>query len=230
MKNCKVLVVDDDRKTVELIRLYLAREGYRVTAAYDGITALGLARAQEPDLIVLDVMLPGLDGVSVCRQLREESDVAVIMLTARITEQDRLEGLDVGADDYVVKPFSPRELTARVKAVLRRLPDAYHKRGPKTLVSGELAVDLEKRSACIGEIPIKLTPIEFKLLAAMMREPGRVFTREQLAESAYGHDFEGYDRTIDVHILNLRRKIEGTRKYIHTIFGTGYAFNPGEVT
>ncbi len=230
--NNKVLVVDDDRRTVELIRLYLVKDGYRVFTAYDGLKALEAAREKKPDLIVLDVMLPGLDGVSVCRTLREESDVAVILLTARITEEDRLSGLQVGADDYVVKPFSPRELAARVKAVLRRLPDAYHRRGPSVLASGLLHIDLDKRQAVLDGNHLQLTPTEFKLLAALVREPGRVLTRAQLAEAACGYDFEGDERTIDVHIRNVRKKLkeahEEFSERIRTVFGIGYAFREDE--
>ncbi len=222
MTGKRVLVVDDDAKTVELVKLYLNRDGYKVFTAYDGIEALRLARESHPDLIVLDLMLPGLDGLEVCRTLRVESDVPIIMLTARTTDDDRLTGLDSGADDYVIKPFSPRELAARVRAVLRRLPG---ERGPAEIKHGELTVDFVKHEASLAGKPLNLTTLEFKLLAVLIREPGRVFSRAQLIEKALGYDFEGFDRTIDVHILKLRRKLEpdpGNPRYIKTVYGAGY--------
>ena len=224
MPGKRVLVVDDDVKTVELVKLYLNRDGYRVLTAYDGVEALRLARESHPELIVLDLMLPGIDGLEVCRTLRGESDVPIIMLTARTTDQDRLTGLNLGADDYVTKPFSPRELAARVRAVLRRLPG---ERGPAEIKHGELTVDFRKHEAFLAGRPLNLTPIEFKLLGALVKEPGRVFSRVQLIEKALGYDFDGFDRTIDVHILNLRRKLEpdpGHPRYIKTVYGAGYKF------
>jgi len=224
MAGKKVLVVDDDVKTVELVRLYLDRDGYQVLTAYDGVEALRLARESRPDLIVLDLMLPDIDGLEVCRTLRHESDVPVIMLTARTTDQDKLTGLDLGADDYVTKPFSPKELAARVRAVLRRLPG---ERGPEEVKSGELSMDFMKHEAWLAGRPLNLTSVEFKLLGILAKEPGRVFSRASLIEEALGYDFEGFDRTIDVHILNLRRKLEpdpSHPKYIKTIYGVGYKF------
>ena len=222
MAGKRVLVVDDDAKTVELVKLYLKRDGYRVLTAYDGIEALRLARETRPDLIVLDLMLPGIDGLEICRTLRQESDVPIIMLTAMTTDEDKLTGLGLGADDYMTKPFSPRELAARVRAVLRRIPG---ERGPDKIVHGELIVDFLKHEAYLSEKPLKLTPIEFKLLGTMVKEPGRVFSRAQIIEKALGFDFDGFDRTIDVHILKLRRKLEPEPKnprYIKTIYGAGY--------
>jgi two-component system alkaline phosphatase synthesis response regulator PhoP len=222
MAGKSVLVVDDDAKTVELVKLYLKRDGYHVLTAYEGIEALRLAREGHPDLIVLDLMLPGIDGLEICRTLRSESDVPVIMLTAKTTDQDKLVGLDLGADDYVTKPFSPRELAARVRAVLRRLPG---ERGPAEVKHGELTVNFLKHEAFLEEKPLNLTTVEFKLLAALIKEPGRVFSRAQLIENALGHDFEGFDRTIDVHVLNLRRKLEPDPvhpRYIKTVYGAGY--------
>ena len=218
-------MVDDDVKTVELVKLYLNRDGYRVLTAHDGVEALRLARESHPDLIVLDLMLPGINGLEICRTLRAESDVPIIMLTAMTTEQDRLTGLDLGADDYVTKPFSPKELAARVRAVLRRLPEEALRRGPVEIKHGELAVNFRKYEASIAGRPLTLTPIEFKLLGALVKEPGRVFSRAQLIEKALGHDFDGFDRTIDVHILNLRRKLEpdpSHPSYIKTVYGAGY--------
>lgn len=222
MPGKKVLVVDDDVKTVELVKLYLNRDGYRVLTAYDGNEALKLARENQPDLIVLDLMLPGINGLEICRILREESDVPIIMLTALTTDDDRLTGLDLGADDYVTKPFSPRELAARVRAVLRRLPG---ERGPEKIEHGELTVNFLKHEAFLEDKPLNLTPIEFKVLGALVKEPGRVFSRAQIIEKALGYDFDGFDRTIDVHILKLRRKLEPDPRhprYIKTVYGAGY--------
>jgi two-component system alkaline phosphatase synthesis response regulator PhoP len=222
MAGKRVLVVDDDVKTVELVKLYLNRDGYRVFTAYDGVEALRLARESHPDLIVLDLMLPGIDGLQVCRTLRSESDVPIIMLTAKTTDQNKLTGLDLGADDYVTKPFSPKELAARVRAVLRRLPG---ERGPEQIKHGALTVDFLKHEASLAGRPLSLTTVEFKLLSILVKEPGRVFSRAKLIEKALGYDFEGFDRTIDVHILNLRQKLEPDPKhpeYIKTVYGAGY--------
>ena len=225
MAGRRVLVVDDDTKTVELVKLYLNRDGYRVLTAYDGVEALRLAQEAHPDLIVLDLMLPGMNGLEVCQTIRADSDVPVIMLTAKTTDQDKLNGLDIGADDYVTKPFSPRELAARVRAVLRRLPG---ERGPEEIKTGELSLDFLKFEAFLAGRPLNLTAAEFKLLGALAREPGRVFSRAELIKKAFGYDFEGFDRTIDVHILNLRRKLEPDPRhprYIKTIYGAGYKFS-----
>jgi two-component system alkaline phosphatase synthesis response regulator PhoP len=228
MADKKVMVVDDDAKTVELVRLYLDRDGYQVLAAYNGLEALRLARDSCPDLIVLDLMLPDIDGLEVCRTLRRESGVPIIMLTARTTDQDKLAGLDLGADDYVTKPFSPKELLARVRAVLRRLPE---ERGPEVVKSGRLSMNLATHEAWFDDRPLNLTSVEFKLLGILAREPGRVFSRASLIEEALGYDFEGFDRTIDVHILNLRRKLESDPSRpdcIRTVYGVGYKFVGGE--
>ncbi|MCX7911586.1 MAG: response regulator transcription factor [Dehalococcoidales bacterium] len=224
MSGKKVLVVDDDAKTVDLVRMYLNRDGYRVLTADNGIDALRLARESRPDLIVLDIMLPGMNGLDICRTLRKESDVPIIMLTALATDDDRLRGLDLGADDYVTKPFSPRELAARVRAVLRRLPG---ERGPEKIEYRGLTVDFTRHEAYLNGRPLGLTPVEFKILGVLIKEPGRVFTRAQIIEKAMGHDFEGFDRTIDVHILKLRRKLEPDPRhprFIKTVYGTGYKF------
>ncbi len=223
----KILVVDDDVKTVELVKLYLNRDGYKVLTAYDGTEALNLARQSHPDLIVLDLMLPGCDGLEICRILKSESDVPIIMLTARTTEDDKLAGLNLGADDYVTKPFSPRELAARVRVILRRLPEETLQRGPAEIKRGELTLNFLNREVSIAGRALQLTPIEFKLLGVLAREPGRVFSREQLIEMVFGYDFEGFDRTVDVHILNLRRKLEpdpSRPRYIKTVYGAGYKF------
>jgi len=227
MAGKRVLVVDDDAKTVELVKLYLNRDGYKVLVAYDGVEALRLARQSHPDLVVLDLMLPRCDGLEVCRTLRDESDVPIIMLTARTTEDDKLTGLNLGADDYVTKPFSPKELAARVRAVLRRLPEETLQRGSAEIKHGKLTLNFLRHEAFLADRPLHLTPIEFKLLGALVREPGRAFSRGQLIEKVLGYDFEGFDRTIDVHILNLRRKLEpdpSHPRYIKTVYGAGYKF------
>ena len=226
-KKRRILVIEDDRKIVELVGLYLEREGYEVHSAYDGLEGLKKAREVAPDLVILDLMLPGLDGLGVCRILRDESGVPIIMLTARTTEQDKLEGLDTGADDYVTKPFSPRELMARVRTVLRRTADEGLYRGPAVVERGEVKVDFLRHEVTVGEELVHLTPTEFRLLGALVREPGRVFGRGQLIEKVLGYDFEGSERTIDVHILNLRRKIEPDGReprLIRSVYGMGYRF------
>jgi DNA-binding response OmpR family regulator len=221
----EVLVVDDDRKTVELIRLYLERAGYQVRVAHDGQRALELVREHTPDLMVLDLMLPLLDGLDVCHALQVNDSIPVIMLTARTTEEDKLLGLETGADDYVTKPFSPRELVARVKAVLRRA----HASGPEPseLRAGELIIDLlHNQVRRKGEL-VRLTPRELALLRVLAREPGRPFARFDLLERAFGFDYEGLERTVDVHMANLRKKIEDDAthpRYIVTVQGVGYKF------
>lgn len=220
----KVLVIDDDVKTVELVKLYLDRDGYQVLTAHNGLEALRVAREGYPDLIVLDLMLPDIDGLEICRTLRRESAVPIIMLTARTTDQDKLIGLDLGADDYVTKPFSPKELVARVRAVLRRLPG---ERGPEEIKTGKLSMNFGTHEAWFAGRSLNLTSVEFKLLGIFAKEPGRVFSRTSLIEEALGYDFEGFDRTIDVHILNLRRKLEpdpNHPRYIKTVYGVGYKF------
>ncbi len=226
--NCKILIVDDDRKMVELIRLYLERDGYRVLPAYDGRQALDLARQKAPDLIVLDLMLPVVDGLDVCRILRAESKVPIIMLTARTTEDDKLLGLDLGADDYVTKPFSPRELVARVRAILRRV--SVEEVGPLQVRFGALLVDFRCHEARLGDTPLHLTPKEFKLLEIFTREPGRAFSRIELLEKVFGFGYEGLERTVDVHVMNLRKKIEpdaAQPTFIQTVYGMGYKFTGG---
>ncbi len=220
----RILVVDDDANTTRLVKLYLQRDGHTVTTAADGVEALNAAREKHPDLIVLDIMMPKMDGVEVCRVLRQESDIPIIMLTARTTDEDKLKGLDMGADDYVTKPFSPGELAARVRAVLRRLPG---ERGPNELRRGDLVIDFRRHDAYRGGTAVGLTTAEFKLLGVLALQPGRVFSREQLIEKALGHDFEGYERTIDAHVRNLRRKLESDPThptYVKTVYGAGYTF------
>jgi DNA-binding response OmpR family regulator len=220
------LVVDDDPKTVELIRLYLEREGFAVLCAYDGRRALDLARQRRPDLIVLDLMLPQVDGLDVTRIIRADSRVPLIMLTARTTEHDKLLGLDLGADDYVTKPFSPRELMARVRAVLRRA-QPEHEAPPPTLRYRDLTINFLSREVRRAGEAVRLTPKEYGLLEAMARSPGRAFARADLLRMVFGADYEGLDRTIDVHVMNLRRKLEpdpASPVYVHTVYGFGYKF------
>ena len=227
MAGKKILVVDDDAKIVELVKLYLTRDGYGVITASDGNEALRLARETRPDLIVLDIMLPGINGLEICRALRNESSVPIILLTAKTTEADRITGLDLGADDYVTKPFSPKELTARVRAVFRRTPDEALQMGLEELRFGNLTINFRRHEAFLSTKALDLTPVEFKLLGVLAREPNRVFSRAQLIEKVLGFDFDGFDRTIDVHILNLRRKLEPDAshpKYIKTVYGSGYKF------
>ena len=226
----KILVVDDDPNVVELVRLYLERDGHKVLTANDGPTGLELALEEQPKLIVLDLMLPGMDGMEVCRTLREESSVPVIMLTAMVEEDDRLAGLDLGADDYMTKPFSPRELAARVRAVLRRTARDRDDSGPERLESGPFIVDLRQLTASVAGTAVTLTPTEFRLLALLVREPGRTFTREQIIDQAFGYDFDGFDRTVDAHMSSLRRKVDvipGMAKRIQTVYGSGYRLNNG---
>ncbi len=224
--NRSILVVDDDRKMVDLIRLYLEKDEYHVLVAYDGKQALEIARRFHPALIILDLMLPKVDGLDVCRILRAESRVPIIMLTARTTEEDKLTGLDLGADDYIVKPFSPRELMARMRAVLRRALDESQA-GPSLLASGGLEVDFLRREVTLEGKPVHLTPKEFRLLELLIRQPGRVFSRLDLLEGAFGYEFAGLERTVDVHIMNLRKKIESDPeipRYVQTVYGVGYRF------
>jgi len=224
--NRSILVIDDDRKMVDLIRLYLERDEYNVLVAYDGKQALETARRFHPALIILDLMLPKVDGLDVCRILRAESRVPIIMLTARTTEDDKLTGLDLGADDYIVKPFSPRELMARMRAVLRRALDESQE-GPSLLACGDLKVDFLRREVTLECKPVHLTPKEFRLLELLIRQPGRVFSRLDLLEGAFGYEFAGLERTVDVHIMNLRKKIESDPeipRYVQTVYGVGYRF------
>lgn len=220
----RILVVDDDSNTSRLVKLYLQKDGHSVIVASDGREALEMARDRKPDLIVLDLMLPSVDGLEVCRSLRQESGVPIIMLTARTTDEDKLAGLNIGADDYVTKPFSPGELAARVRAILRRLPG---ERGPDKLRRGDILLDFRKRAGYRGDVSLELTRAEFRLLGVLAMEPGRVFSRDQLIEKALGEDFDGYERTIDAHIRNLRRKLEpdpANPHYVKTVYGSGYTF------
>jgi DNA-binding response OmpR family regulator len=215
-----ILVVDDEPKVSRLARDYLEKNGFRVQVAADGPTALAAARREHPDLIVLDLMLPGLDGREVCRILRRESDVPIIMLTALAEESDQVAGLEIGADDYIVKPFSPRALVARVRAMLRRTQGQV--KPPTRLYVGSLEIDVDGHSVTLANNPVHLTPNEFTLLACLARRPGQTLTREQLMDELYGMAGVGLDRSIDSHIKNLRRKLEGAPLVIETVYGIGY--------
>jgi DNA-binding response OmpR family regulator len=219
----KVLVVDDEDHIVELARIYLTREGYEVEGLGDGSQALARFSQVKPDLVVLDIMLPGADGLAICKEIRKQSQVPIIMLTARDEVTDKVVGLEVGADDYLTKPFHPQELVARAKALLRRAriePDA-----PKLIRAGKLEVDLERHEVRHGQTKVQLRPKEFDLLALLSRYPGRVFQRSELLDLVWGYDFPGYTRTVDVHIQQLREKLAAgsvTDPSIQTVWGVGY--------
>jgi two-component system, OmpR family, response regulator len=219
----KILVVDDEKRIVEIVKAYLEKDGFQVTGAYDGQAALQVARKEKPDLVILDLMLPEVNGWDVCRTLRKESDVPVIMLTARDDVTDKIVGLELGADDYVTKPFDPKELVARVKAVLRR----KESQGVASLVLniGSLRIDRDKRTVSRDGDNIELTSTEFDLLFKLVEFPGRVYSRMQLLEHIQGDAYDGYERTIDSHIKNLRKKIEPNPehpRYVLTVHGAGY--------
>ncbi len=223
----RVLIVDDDKQIVRVVRAYLEREGFDVQYAYDGETALHIIRRERPDLVVLDLLLPGRDGWEITRIMRSDEALAsipIIMLTARVDDTDKIVGLELGADDYVTKPFNPREVVARVRAVLRRAGAAPSRR-PSVLQVRDLVMDVDRYEVTRAGQPIELTPTEFALLRAFMENPGHAFTRLELIEKALGYAYEGMDRTIDSHIKNLRRKIEPDPKhptYIETVYGVGY--------
>ena len=221
----KILVVDDDKKTVDLIRLSLEKEQFEALVAYEGIEALALTRCKSPDLIILDWMLPNVGGLDLCRIVRSESNVPVIMLTARATEDDKLLGLNLGVDDYLTKPFSLRELVARVRVVLRRTYQSEER--SSTLHVRDLVIDLQAHEVWLRGKPVHLTPKEFKLLETLARSPGRTFSRLELVERVFGLDYDGFDRTIDFHLVNLRKKIEANPDqplYLQTVYGIGYKF------
>jgi DNA-binding response OmpR family regulator len=223
----RILIIDDEQSVHDVARAYLEREGYEVLSAIGGREGLALAQALQPRLVVLDLMLPDLSGEQVCAELRRDSDVAIVMLTAKSTEDDRIRGLDLGADDYLVKPFSPRELVARVRALLRRTGAAQRPASDQALRfdGGRLCLDPERHRAVVDGEPVELTPSEFKLLLALARSPGRVFSRFELINRVQGHDYDGYERTIDAHVKNLRRKIEpdaARPRYVQTVHGVGY--------
>jgi two-component system, OmpR family, alkaline phosphatase synthesis response regulator PhoP len=219
----KILVVDDESKIVDLVSAYLKKDGYRVVAAADGRRAVETYRREKPDLVVLDLMLPEKSGWDVCREIRATGQTPIIMVTAADDDADKIAGLEMGADDYLTKPFNPRELLARVRAVLRRVQDSAP--APTTIVAGDLTVDAERHEVRRGDNWIALTPTEFGLLETMARQPGRVFSRLQLLEATQGEAYEGYERAIDSHIKNLRQKVELDPRhpaYVLTVFGVGY--------
>ena len=220
-----VLVVEDEIEIARIVRDYLRNAGFEVIVVGDGGSAVASVRSAKPDLLVLDLGLPGRDGLDVAREIRRWSDTPIVMLTARGDETDRIVGLELGADDYVVKPFSPKELVARVRAVLRRSRAAA--RGDEIVRAGDVEIDTGKMRVSVGGAPVELTPTEFQLLATLVREPGRVFTRSQLLDAVHGVAIESYERAIDAHVKNLRRKIEptpGNPRYVVTVHGVGYRF------
>lgn len=223
----RVLVIDDERSLVESIRYNLERDGFSVIAAYQGPEGLDMADREKPDIVILDLMLPGLDGLEICRRIRRQSDVPIIMLTAKESEADRVTGLEIGADDYVTKPFSMRELVARVKTVLRRVQSAPS--AAEVLTGGVIRLDRSAHEVTVLGRTVDLAAREFELLDFMMENQGRVLTREALLNGVWGRDFFGDPRTVDVHIRWLREKLEsdpGTPEYIHTVRGVGYKFVP----
>jgi two-component system alkaline phosphatase synthesis response regulator PhoP len=220
----KILVVDDEPQIVKVVKAYLEQSGFQVVTAADGSTALATFQREKPDFMILDLSLPGMDGLDVCRAVRHESNIPILMLTARVEEADKLVGLELGADDYVVKPFSPREVVARVRTILRRAA-AVDLPKPELIQVGDLQIDPDQHTVIVSDRQIELTPTEFDILVVLARQPKRVFTRLQIMEQAQGDAFEGYERTIDAHIKNIRLKLEINPKkpaYIHTVFGVGY--------
>jgi two-component system alkaline phosphatase synthesis response regulator PhoP len=217
------LVVDDEQNIIDLVTAYLRKEGYEVYTAMDGPAGLKAARTFKPDLIVLDIMLPGLDGIELLSQLRRESDVYVIMLTAKSEETDKIVGLSVGADDYLTKPFSPRELVARVKAALRRLRVGASTVEAATLTFRHIRIDVGRRQVWVDDEPVSLTAIEFELLKTLAEHQGLVLSRDQLLEKVWGYDFYGEERVVDVHIGHIRQKL-GDERFVATVRGVGYRF------
>jgi two-component system alkaline phosphatase synthesis response regulator PhoP len=218
-----ILIIEDESELARVAQSYLERAGMKVISAVRGDTGLSLFHQSKPDMVLLDLNLPGMDGLDVAREIRSKGDTPIIMVTARVEETDRLIGLELGADDYILKPYSPRELVARVRAVLRRSGNSPQ--NPRRFIEGDLVVDLDLHTVTRGDLSIDLTPSEFSLLTALISQPGRVFSRLQLLEAALGTAFEGYERTIDAHIKNLRAKLEPEPKeprYIETVFGVGY--------
>lgn len=222
----RVLIVEDEVKIARLVRDYLHQAGFDVLEATDGPSGLAMARSEKPDMIVLDLGLPGMDGLDVTRRLRATSSVPIIMLTARTDESDRIVGLELGADDYIDKPFSPKELVARIRAVLRRADATLG--GGELVRAGDVAIDIPKRRVTVGDTEIELTSTEFDLLLTLARQPGRIYTRAQLLDAVHGVSFDSYERSVDAHIKNIRRKIEPDPKRptkVLTVYGVGYRFS-----
>lgn len=222
-----VLIIEDNPYTSDMVKKYLIRNDYEVLTASDGQEGLRLAREENPALILLDLMLPGIDGTTVCKTLREESCIPVIMLTARVEEEDRVAGLEMGADDYITKPFSLKELVARIRVVLRRLSPDGIERGPSQLIYGEVTVDVNSRTVHVRGTEVNLTPTEFHILVLLMREPNKTLTREEIITRVFDIAFDGFDRAVDAHISRLRRKLEsrkGIPRYTRTVHGMGYRF------
>ena len=219
----KILVIDDEEKIVTVLKAYLEQSGYQVVTAADGKGALATFQREKPDFMILDLTLPGLDGLEVCRAVRRQSNIPILMLTARVEEADKLMGLELGADDYVVKPFSPREVVARVRTIFRRASSEVAQN--EIIRVGNLEIDMDQHTVMVADHQVELTPTEFDILVVLARQPKRVFTRLQIMEQAQGNAFEGYERTIDAHIKNIRLKLEPNSKdptFIHTVFGVGY--------
>ncbi len=230
MNRRTILVVDDEKKLVALVRAYLEKEGYVVVDARDGETAYELFKKHSPDLIVLDIMMPGIDGLEVCKRVRESSNIPIIMLSARVEEVDKIVGLEMGADDYVTKPFSPRELVARVRAALRRSEVTGGERN--VTGAGPLSIDLSRRVVEVNGAEVKLTPFEFSILAVMAEKTGWTFTREQLLSRAHGEYYESYEKTVNTHVKNIRKKLKEKAdgwEFIETVHGIGYRFNAREI-
>ncbi len=225
MKKEKILIIEDEKNIADVIKAYLEKEGYGAYHAPSGKSAYGILENTDIDFIILDLMLPDLPGEEICREIRSKSQIPILMLTAKTEEADRIRGLNLGADDYLTKPFSPRELVARVKAILRRTYPEPVQKNILDFNGGDLVIDGEKRQARKGGKPLNLTATEFKILKILSHNEEKVFTREELIVGVLGYDYDGYDRTIDTHIKNLRQKIETNKKYIHTVYGLGYKFS-----
>ena len=229
MKN-SILIIEDDKSVQQLIRMYLVNDGFEVIFSIDGEDGLNKALTENPDLILLDLNLPKIDGIEVCKKIRESSDIPIIMVTARIDELERLDGLEKGADDYITKPFSPRELVARVKAVLRRVK-SYEKSNTEIseiIKSGSLTINTASRKVTVNNSTVSVTPTEYRIIFFFIESSGRVISREQIIENVFGYDFSGYDRTVDTHISNLRKKLENAgleKGLFNTVYGMGYRFD-----
>ncbi|MDQ7096637.1 response regulator transcription factor [Desulfosporosinus sp. PR] len=225
----KILLVDDEKKITSVLKAYLQQEGFQVSTALNGLIALTMFKENSYDLVILDLMLPGMSGTEICREIRKLSSVPIIMLTAKVEEEDRIQGLSIGADDYITKPFSPREVVARVRAVLRRANNDTSPLADVISYDNGLTIDNIQHETRLNDQVVPLTPTEFKILGVLAKHPGRVYSRGQLVEIVQGHDFEGDDRVIDAHIKKIRQKIEATPsdpQIIMTVYGVGYKFNP----